>query len=253
MIICGLFLSGANNYPIEYLCIPFLVWAAFRFGQRDAATATFLLALLASWGTLHRFGPFVRETPNESLLLLQTFMGVVAIMTIALAVACSERQRAEEQAHHLAVTNPFTGLANYRRLIDILDSEIRRSDRSGRPFAVLLLNLDGLKKINDSYGHLTGSRALCRTAAVLRVFCRNIDIAGRHGGDEFGLVMPETGADAAQGVTLRICEQVSADTENPPLSVSAGHAVYPVDGATIEELLGAADRVLYEMKRLPRE
>jgi diguanylate cyclase (GGDEF)-like protein len=253
VIFCGLFLSRANNYPIEYLCIPFLVWAAFRFGQRDAATATLLLALIASWGTLRGFGPFVHGTPNESLLLLQTFMGVVAIMTIALAAVCSERQRAEDQARHLAVTDPLTGLANYRRLIDILDSEIKRSDRTGRPFSVLLLDLDGLKKINDRYGHLTGSRALCRTANILRVSCRNIDLAARYGGDEFALVIPEADATAAQQVTLRICEQVSCDTEQPPISASAGYAVYPVDGATIEELLGTADRVLYEMKRLPRK
>jgi GGDEF domain-containing protein len=77
-------------------------------------------------------------------------------------------------------------------------------------------------------------------------------MTARYGGDEFALVMPETGADAAQGVTLLNFEQVSADTEHPPLSVSAGYAVYPVDGATIEELLGA-DRVHCEMKRLPRE
>jgi diguanylate cyclase (GGDEF)-like protein len=177
-------------------------------------------------------------------------MGVVAIMTIALAAVCSERQRAEDQARHLAVTDPLTGLANYRRLIDTLDSEIKRSDRTGRPFSVLLLDLDGLKKINDRYGHLTGSRALCRTANILRVSCRNIDLAARYGGDEFALVIPEADATAAQQVTLRICEQVSCDTEQPSISVSAGYAVYPVDGATIEELLGTADRVLYEMKHL---
>ena len=253
VIFCGLFLTRANNYPIEYLCIPFLVWAAFRFGQRDAATATLLLALIATWGTLKGFGPFVRVIPNESLLLLQTFMGVVAIMTIALAAVCSERQRAEDQARHLAVTDPLTGLANYRRLIDVLDSEIKRSDRTSAPFSVLLLDLDGLKKINDRYGHLTGSRALCRVANVLRISCRNIDLAARYGGDEFALVMPGADATAAQQVILRICEQIIRDAEQPPLSASAGYAVYPADGATIEELLGTADCVLYEMKRLPRK
>ena len=74
----------------------------------------------------------------------------------------TERKQGESQARLLAVTDPLTGLGNYRRLLDVLHAEIERSGRTGRPFAVLLLDLDGLKKINDCYGHLAGSRALCR-------------------------------------------------------------------------------------------
>jgi GGDEF domain-containing protein len=73
-----------------------------------------------------------------------------------------------EQVRHLAASDPLTGLANYRRLLDVLDTETERTLRTGRPFAVLLLDLDGLKKINDTYGHLVGSRALCRVADILR-------------------------------------------------------------------------------------
>src|SRR5437879_5709464 len=87
----------------------------------------------------------------------------------------TERKRAESQARLLAVTDPLTGLGNYRRLLDVLHTEIERSGRTGRPFAVLLLDLNGLKKINDCYGHLAGSRALCRVGDVLRLFCRAID------------------------------------------------------------------------------
>ncbi|MFY9527775.1 MAG: MASE1 domain-containing protein, partial [Candidatus Acidiferrales bacterium] len=169
IVFCGLFLTRATNYPFEYLCIPFLVWAAFRFGQREAATATLVLSGIAIWGTWHGSGPFVRGTRNESLLLLQAFMGIVAVMAIALGAESADRQRAEEKARHLAVTDPLTGLANYRKLIDVLDAEIKRFGRTGRSFAVLLLDLDGLKKINDRHGHLAGSRALCRLADTLRV------------------------------------------------------------------------------------
>ena len=80
-----------------------------------------------------------------------------------------ERRRAEEQIRNLAVTDPLTGLANYRRLIDVLDPEIEAIGRTGRSFAVLLFDMDGLKRINDAHGHLTGSRALCRIADILRV------------------------------------------------------------------------------------
>jgi diguanylate cyclase (GGDEF)-like protein len=249
----GLLLLGAKNYPLDYLCIPFLIWAALRFGQREAATATLLLSGIAIWGTLHGFGPFVRGTLNESLLLLQAFMGIMAVMTMAFAAIFAEDQRAQEQARILSISDPLTGLANYRKLIDGLDTEIKRSGRTGRSFAVLLLDLDGLKKINDTHGHLVGSRALCRLAEVLRVHCRSIDMAARYGGDEFALILPEAGAEVAQHVARRISERLAGDTEQPPLSVSIGSAVYPQDGESIETLLATADRAVYEMKPRPRK
>ena len=106
-----------KNYPLEYLCIPFLIWAAFRFGRRMAATATFFLAALTTWGTVHGYGPFSKQSQNTSLLLLQAFMGIVAITTLALAAEVSEHTRAEERVRQLAATDPLAGLANYRRLL----------------------------------------------------------------------------------------------------------------------------------------
>src|SRR5213080_392593 len=160
----------------------------------------------------------------------------------------TERKQAESQARLLAVTDPLTGLGNYRRLLDVLHVEIERSGRTGRPFAVLLLDLDGLKKINDRYGHLIGSQALCRLADVLRVHCRAIDTAARYGGDEFAVILPETTAAAARLVASRIRSRLATDNLQPPLSVSIGVAVYPQDGETIEALLRTADRELYGMK-----
>ena len=160
----------------------------------------------------------------------------------------TERKQAESQAQLLAITDPLTGLGNYRRLLDVFHAEIERSGRTGRPFAVLLLDLDGLKKINDCYGHLAGSRALCRLADVLRVFCRSIDTATRYGGDEFAVILPETTASAAGFVASRIRRRLATDSEQPTLSASIGVAVYPQDGETIEALLCTADRELYGMK-----
>jgi len=242
-----------RGYPLEYLCIPFLVWAAFRFSPREVATVTPVLAAIAVRGTLHGFGPFVVGSKNESLLLLQVFMGIVAVMTLALAVVTAERMRAEEQVRNLAVTDSLTGLANYRRLVDVLDLEIKRFGRTGRPFSILLLDMDGLKAINDAHGHLVGSRALRRLGDTLRVHCRDIDTAARYGGDEFVLVMPESGRKQAQQVALRIRQRVAEDGEKPALSVSIGAAVFPRDGETRDELLEAADKALYEMKRKTHE
>jgi diguanylate cyclase (GGDEF)-like protein len=247
------FHSELKNYPLEYLCIPFLVWAAYRFGRRKAATALCALAAIATWGTLHAFGPFARESRNTSLLLLQAFMGIMAITTMALAAEVSEHRRAQERVRNLAVSDPLTGLANYRQLVEALETEIKRFGRNERPFVVLLLDLDGLKKINDAQGHLAGSRALCRLADMLRLYSREMDTAARYGGDEFVLILPETDAEAARLVAQRISKRLAEDGEEPKISVSIGMAIYPDDGETVNEILGAADRDLYREKGVPKK
>jgi diguanylate cyclase (GGDEF)-like protein/PAS domain S-box-containing protein len=366
----GLLLPHFAHYPLEYLGLPFLIWAAFRYGGRETASAIFILSAMSIWGTVHGFGPFVTTSPNNSLLMLQLFMAIFAVMGLVLSAAVAERKRvaerfvlavesapnamvladqrgkialvnshavkmfgysreelvgqsvevliperfrrghpehraefsssprarpmgagrdlyavrkdgsefpveiglnpidtedgllvmsaivditerkrADEQIRHLAVTDPLTGLANYRRLLDALDSEIKRYGRTARPFAVLVLDLDGLKKINDAHGHLVGSRALRRVADILRIHCRGTDTAARYGGDEFVLVLPETESGAAQYVAQRISERVRNDSEKPSISISAGTAIFPQDGKTVNELLAAADRALYREKR----
>ena len=160
----------------------------------------------------------------------------------------TERKQVEAQGQLLTITDALTGLGNYRRLRDTLHAEIERSERTRRPFSILLLDLDGLKKINDGHGHLVGSRALCRLGNLLRAFCCSIDTAARYGGDEFAVILPETGAATAALVASRIRERLATDSEQPTLSASIGVAVYPQDGETIEALLQAADRELYGMK-----
>jgi len=159
----------------------------------------------------------------------------------------TQQRQLEDHLRRQAARDPLTGLANYRCLTEVLDTEIKRSERTGREFALLLLDLDGLKQINDLYGHTTGSQALCRVADALS-FCRDIDTAARYGGDEFAVVLPETGANAAYQVARRINEGVANDGMGPRLSVSIGVAIYPYDGEGIESLLHAADLDMYSMK-----
>jgi diguanylate cyclase (GGDEF)-like protein len=153
-----------------------------------------------------------------------------------------------DQVSHWAASDSLTGLANHRRLLEVLETEIQRSRRTGRSFAVLLFDLDGLKKINDQYGHLTGSRAIKRLGVALRSTSRTIDTAARYGGDEFALVLPEAREEEATQAAVRICDRLANDGQEPRVTVSVGLAVYPKDGTSIEKLLGSADRALYRMK-----
>ena len=172
----------------------------------------------------------------------------VASYAIMLGAALIDQARLFDQVRSMAVSDPLTGLANYRRLIAVIESELDRSRRTRRPFSIVLLDMDGLKAINDRYGHLVGSRALVRLGKTLKHHSRAIDTPARYGGDEFALVLPEAPRDIASRVAARIRERLALENEEPALSVSAGIAAYPEDGDSAEKLLAAADRALYRMK-----
>jgi diguanylate cyclase (GGDEF)-like protein len=246
--------SGLEHLPIEFLCVPFLFWAAFRLGRRAVATGILVLSLLAIYGTLRGLGPFARGPPNESLLLVQAFLAVQAVTMLAAAAVVGQFREAEESLRRQTVKDELTGLANYRCLMTSLEAEIRRAQRAGpgRVFSTLLLDMDRLKQINDRYGHLIGNRALCRLAECLRAACRITDTAARFGGDEFAILLPETSEAGALQLAERINTHLAADPDTPRLSVSFGVAVYPRDGATAERLLSTADRELYRNKTAAR-
>ncbi|GAC1633364.1 MAG: hypothetical protein NVS9B14_07970 [Candidatus Acidiferrum sp.] len=171
-----------------------------------------------------------------------------ASYVVMLFGALLDQARLFDQVRTLAVSDSLTGLANYRRLISVIEAELDRSRRTERPFSVVLFDMDGLKAINDQYGHLTGSRAIVRLGKILRTHSRAIDTAARYGGDEFAIVLPEAGKDIASRIVSRIRERLTADAEAPALSASSGIAAFPEDGDTPEKLLAAADRALYRMK-----
>ena len=160
----------------------------------------------------------------------------------------TQQRKLEDHLRQQAAKDALTGLANYRHLVETVDSEIMRSERTAREFALLFLDLDGLKQINDRFGHLVGSQALCRLADVLCICSRKVDTPARFGGDEFALVLPETGFLPAKLVAQRICDNLANDGREPKLSVSIGVAIYPGDGENVDSLLGAADAALYAMK-----
>src|SRR5487761_345779 len=168
--------------------------------------------------------------------------------TVLLGATLVDNVRLFGQVRHRAISDSLTGLANYRRFIDALQSELERSGRTNRPFSILLMDLDKLKEINDRYGHQAGTRAICRVAEVLRQHCRAIDTAARYGGDEFSLLLPETSESAARRVASRIKQHLEASTEEPKLTASIGVATHPASGTSVQHLLESADQELYAQK-----
>lgn len=159
-----------------------------------------------------------------------------------------------QRTQALSVTDDLTQLYNSRYLNQVLRRETKRASRSGRPLSLLFMDLDGFKSINDSHGHLFGSRALVEAADVVRKTARETDVCARFGGDEFAVVLPDTGCEGAYAVGERIRERIAAhaflaeDGFRIRLTASVGVATLPDVAASSEELLKAADQAMYRVK-----
>jgi diguanylate cyclase (GGDEF)-like protein len=159
-----------------------------------------------------------------------------------------------KRAEALSVTDDLTQLYNSRYLNLVLRRETKRASRSGRPLSLLFIDLDGFKSVNDSHGHLCGSRCLVEAAAVIRSSARETDVVARFGGDEFALVLPDTGGEGAFAVGERIRERICeyrflvADGLDIHLTASVGVATLPDVAASSEELVQAADKAMYQVK-----
>lgn len=243
--------TGVVTQPLELLPVVLFILAAGAFFERLKTVSSGLDKALAIGAWMNVGAHLVHLVSAQPLDAPFTLAQILRVSSYAVVLGGTllDNSRLFMQVQQLAISDPLTGLANYRHLIDVLESEIERSGRTGREFSVLLLDLDGLKSINDRFGHLVGSRALRRLADVLRVHSRAVDTPARYGGDEFALVMPETGALAARRVATRIRERLASQNEEPKISVSVGVAVYPSSGVTAERLLMAADEALYTMKQ----
>lgn len=176
---------------------------------------------------------------------------------VAVKLDVTEQRRLEDELRALATTDPLTGTLNRRRFIELATAEFARARRYDRPVAVLMIDVDRFKEINDQWGHQAGDAALRRLVAGLEVGLREQDLLGRVGGEEFAVVLPETGVEPARVVAHRLCERTSSQLLETGgglarMTVSIGLVVSRSGTLTLEEAMSQADRALYEAKRAGR-
>ena len=158
--------------------------------------------------------------------------------------------RRERELIRLATTDPLTGLANRRAFFDALEIEVARSRRYPRPLSLLMVDVDGLRVVNDTRGHPAGDRVLAALAAILREGVREVDLPARYGGDEFAVLLPETPLDGAAIAAERLRAAVAGASfdDGLVLTLSVGVAATPPLEADAEKLVAEADAALYRAK-----
>ena len=187
--------------------------------------------------------------PSLSPAVLEGWRALLEPAAIAL-----ENALLLQRAEGLSVTDDLTRLYNSRYLNQSLRRETKRATRSGKPLSLLFIDLDGFKSVNDTHGHLNGSRALVEAAALIRGSARETDVVARFGGDEFAVVLPETTGEGAWAVAERVRARIAeyrfltGENLDVHLTVSIGVATLPDVARSAEELLHAADRAMYHVK-----
>jgi diguanylate cyclase (GGDEF)-like protein/putative nucleotidyltransferase with HDIG domain len=193
-------------------------------------------------GALYVESSELRDFPEEEISLLRTLADLLAgALHNALTF-----QKAQEQA----ITDGLTGLKTHRFLMETLSSEWKRSTRTNRTFAIVLIDLDRFKFVNDFYGHLEGDVILQRVGRILEQHCRRSDVVARYGGDEFVILMPETSVEQAQQLAGKLRNWIASDPllRDKNITASFGIAVFPVHGGTPQELIQVADSSMYLSK-----
>jgi diguanylate cyclase (GGDEF)-like protein len=194
-----------------------------------------------------------RRPADKEPVLSRTVLKLLAETLQPASVALDNAMRIA-RAEALSVTDDLTSLYNSRYLSQTLRRETKRAVRSGRPLSLLFIDLDGFKSVNDNHGHLCGSKALVEAADVIRASARETDMIARYGGDEFALLLPDTGTDGAMAVGERIRERMAAHRflQSEGLSVrltaSVGVATLPHAATSVEALVRAADLAMYRVK-----
>jgi diguanylate cyclase (GGDEF)-like protein len=189
---------------------------------------------------------YMTEVFNDMVTRLRQGREELAAMNRTLR----ERNR---ELHELSITDSLTGLYNRKHLMEVLTNEVARAERYQRPLALLMIDIDHFKVYNDTSGHLAGDEVLRTIGAIFRGSIRGSDCAGRYGGEEFLIILPETAADEAGRVADRIRSRLAeedfpARSQTVKITMSGGIASFPSHGRSPESLLRSADAALYRAK-----
>jgi diguanylate cyclase (GGDEF)-like protein len=199
--------------------------------------------------------PLVLGSFSRRQALVLALVEAVCLVVIAAGILLlARRLRSSHDAlWALARRDELTGVGNYRSLHERLAEEIARHRRHSREFALILLDLDGFKAVNERLGHLQGDRLLAEIGAALSDEIRAEDSVYRQGGDEFAVIVPEASAEEAEEVAARLRSRIShrgfGSDEKWPVTAACGFALFPADGVTVDDLLGFADADLFAAKR----
>ena len=195
------------------------------------------------------------ELMQSSAVQTLTFMSTFAVVLVAsMGFVFMARDRADEDNRRLAAVDSLTGVANRRAVIAALDRDVARSIRTHEPMALMMVDIDHFKNVNDRYGHPVGDKVLCSVVEVLRERVRSQDLVGRYGGEEFMVLLPDTTAKGGYLLAQQLCEAVQAvhlEHEGQPIPVTVSIGVYGgrlQPGDHWDMLISAADRALYEAK-----
>ena len=204
---------------------------------------------------LLRFGVGIDQMPLETSLQFRILNEVAYLAVVGVAIAgLSQLRRTQAQLELLATHDPLTTVLNARAFASQVAQELGRNRRYGRPLALIYLDLDDFKKVNDAHGHATGDAVLRLVADAMRSAVRQADFVGRLGGDEFGVLMPETDGSLAHAVANRLAGGIRTVFRGTP-SVTASIGVVAVTGteAGSDDLLRKADQAMYEAKRAGKD
>jgi diguanylate cyclase (GGDEF)-like protein len=237
----------------------FFVYALLVGGAALVAPPAVTILLAAEAAVAYGIAAFARPLAGEAArdALIRVAVNLLALVLLAFAGIFISRllRRTRDAAIRLSTVDSLTHLANRAYFFNAVDREIQRSKRFGRGFCLLMMDLDGLKAINDRFGHYQGDLILRGVAHVVRSGLRGVDVPARYGGDEFVALLPETDATGAyvvaEKIRLGVSElRVEGAAEQMRTSLSIGVVTYPEDGQTADELMIAADEAMYSSKRL---
>jgi diguanylate cyclase (GGDEF)-like protein len=253
-------LAFSSRISFAYVVIVLLLWIGLRFGQPGTAVAGLMASGIAVWATAHGRGPFIGGSADAELLRAQLFVGVAMISGLVTSALNAERTRAVERLQELADHDSLTGVLNRRRFTEELDRWIGYSRRYGGQGAVLVIDVDRFKSVNDAFGHAIGDQVLARLGALLRERVRGTDVVGRLGGDEFTVLLPRADVEQSVAVATAVLDKLRSEgtvtmtgrSIEVTASIGVGHFGQGVD-VDSQQVLRNADIAMYEAKEAGRD